>query len=61
MRNINLLPKEKKPDTIKRLTTRLSACNKMIRWHDENIIKIQDDLISHYQALLRLHEKGEIK
>jgi hypothetical protein len=57
MRNINLLPKKKRPDTIKRLTTRLSACNKMIRWHDENIIKIQDELIAHYQALLNFERR----
>jgi len=50
---INLLPKVRK-ESLKRDIAALTACNKLIHWHDQSIIELQRREIECLKSMLKL-------
>ncbi len=55
MIKINLMPKPDKKETLRILSIRVSAANKLVRFHTERKLKVCYELINCLKALLHLH------
>lgn len=55
MRCINLISKPKKKDSMRKTIVQISAVKKLIRFHDKNIIKYQQQEIDCLKTILNLH------